>query len=92
MVNKSQLVEQISKKSKLSLKDSQAALNAFIDVVGETLGKGESITLVGFGSFVVRSRNARVGINPRTREEVNIPASKLPAFKAGKPLKDIVNG
>ncbi|SPT68098.1 DNA-binding protein HU [Anaerobiospirillum thomasii] len=91
-MNKSQLVEQISKKSKLSLKDSQAALNAFIDVVGETLGKGESITLVGFGSFVVRSRNARVGINPRTREEVNIPASKLPAFKAGKPLKDIVNG
>ncbi len=91
-MNKSQLVEQMSKKSKLSLKDSQAALNAFIDVVGETLGKGESITLVGFGSFVVRSRNARVGINPRTREEVNIPASKLPAFKAGKPLKDIVNG
>lgn len=87
-MNKSQLVEQISKKSSLSLKDSHAALNAFIDVVGDSLSKGEPISLVGFGSFIVRNRNARTGINPRTKEEVQIPASKVPAFKAGKSLKD----
>ena len=87
-MNKSQLVEQISKKSGLSLKDSHACLNAFIDAVGESLSQGESISLVGFGSFIVRSRNARAGINPRTKEQIEIPASKVPAFKAGKSLKD----
>ncbi len=90
-MNKGQLVESISKKSKLSLKDSTAAVNAFVETVKEALAKGDNIALVGFGTFLVRDRAARTGRNPRTKEEVLIPAVKVPAFKAGKPLKDSVN-
>ena len=91
-MNKSQLVSSIAKQSDLSLKDSNAALNAFLETVKDTLAKGDSISLVGFGTFLVRDRAARVGRNPRTKEEVKIPAVKVPAFKAGKPFKDKVNG
>ena len=90
-MNKGQLVESIAKKSNLSVKDSTAALNAFIESVKETLAKGDSISLVGFGTFLVRDRAERIGRNPRTKEEVVIPAVKVPAFKAGKPLKEAVN-
>ncbi len=90
-MNKSELVEKIAKKSSLTLKESQAALNAFIETVGETLSQGDTITLVGFGTFLVRDRSEREGKNPRTGEPVHIPASKLPAFKAGKVLKDTIN-
>ncbi len=90
-MNKGQLVESIAKKSNLSVKDSTAALNAFIESVKETLAKGDSISLVGFGTFLVRDRAERTGRNPRTKEEVVIPAVKVPAFKAGKPLKEAVN-
>lgn len=90
-MNKGELVDQIAKKSGLSVKDATAALNAFMENVKETLGKGDSISLVGFGTFLVRQRAARTGRNPRTKEEVLIPAVKVPAFKAGKPLKEVVN-
>ena len=90
-MNKGQLVESISKKASLSIKDSTAAVNAFLETVKDTLTKGDTVTLIGFGNFLVRDRAARVGRNPRTKEEVKIPAVKVPAFKAGKPLKDAVN-
>ncbi|MDD5868058.1 MAG: HU family DNA-binding protein [Succinatimonas sp.] len=90
-MNKSQLVESIAKKSGLTNKDSAAAVNAFLESVKESLSKGEAVTLIGFGSFLVRDRAARSGRNPRTGKVVDIPAVKVPAFKAGKPLKDAVN-
>ena len=72
-------------------KGAEATLNAFIDVVTESLAKGEKVQLVGFGSFEVRKRAARKGRKPQTKEEIKIPASKAPVFKAGKALKDLVN-
>lgn len=90
-MNKSQLVDSIAKKSGLTIKDSAAAVNAFLDSVKDALAKGETVTLIGFGNFLVRDRAARSGRNPRTGEVVQIPAVKVPSFKAGKPLKDIVN-
>ncbi|NLK85660.1 MAG: HU family DNA-binding protein [Aeromonadales bacterium] len=91
MVNKSQLVDSIAKKSGLTVKDSTAAVNAFLESVKDALAGGDSVTLIGFGSFLVRDRAARSGRNPRTGNVVQIPAVKVPAFKAGKPLKDAVN-
>ena len=90
-MNKSQLVDSIAKKSGLTIKDSTAAVNAFLDSVKEALAAGDSVTLIGFGTFLVRDRAARQGRNPRTGNVVEIPAVKVPAFKAGKPLKDVVN-
>ena len=89
-MNKTELVAAIADKTELSKKDSEKALKAFIDVVGEELKKGEKIQLVGFGTFEVRERAAKEGINPATKEKMNIPAKKVPAFKAGKALKDVV--
>lgn len=92
-MNKAELVTKISEKSGLTKKDSEAALNAFMKSVEEALIEGEKISLVGFGTFEVRQRAARQGRNPRNPEEViEIPASKAPVFKAGKGLKDIING
>ena len=91
-MNKGQLVEKVAEKANLSAKDSAAAVNACMDVVKETLSAGESISLVGFGTFEVRERAAREGLNPRTKEKLTIPAVKVPAFKAGKSLKAVVNG
>ena len=72
-------------------KSAEASLDAFISTVTESLKKGEKVQLVGFGSFEVRKRAARKGRNPQTKEEIKIPASKAPVFKAGKALKDLVN-
>lgn len=91
-VNKGQLVESVAKKANLTTKQSQAAVAAFIDSVKEALAAGESVALIGFGTFLVRERAARTGRNPQTKEEVQIPAAKVPAFKAGAPLKEAVNG
>ena len=74
-----------------NINDAEATLNAFVDVVTESLVKGDKVQLVGFGSFEVRKRAARKGRNPQTKEEIKIPASKAPVFKAGKALKDLVN-
>ena len=91
-MNKSELIAAIASKTGATKKDAEATLNAFIDVVTETLVKGDKVQLVGFGSFEVRKRAARKGRNPQTKEEIKIPASKAPVFKAGKALKDLVNG
>lgn len=90
-MNKTQLIDAIQESSKLSKADVGKALDGLIEVVKETLKKGEDVALVGFGTFKLRSRAARTGRNPRTNEEIKIPASKVPAFVAGKALKDHVN-
>ena len=90
-MNKSELIAAIATKTKKTKKDAEATLNAFVNVVSETLAKGDKVQLVGFGSFEVRKRAARKGRNPQTKEEIKIPASKAPVFKAGKALKDLVN-
>ena len=89
-MNKTELVAAMAEKAELSKKDAESALKAFVDVVTDELKKGEKVQLVGFGSFEVKSRAARTGRSPRTKEVVEIPASKVPVFKAGKALKDAV--
>ena len=90
-MNKSELIAAIAAKTGETKKNAEATVNAFIEVVTETLVEGDKIQLVGFGSFEVRKRAARKGRNPRTKAEIKIPASKAPVFKAGKALKDLVN-
>lgn len=90
-MNKTELVLKISEKSELTKKDSEKALNAFFEAVSEALADGEKVQLVGFGTFEVRERAERTGRDPRTGNPIKIPASKTPAFKAGKALKDSVN-
>ena len=90
-MNKTDLVNSIASKSGLNKKNSEAALNAFIASVEDSLKKGDKVVLVGFGTFEVRKRAARKGRNPQTKKEITIPASKAPVFKAGKGLKDKVN-
>lgn len=90
-MNKTELINAIAGKSGLNKKNSEAALNAFVDSVEETLKSGDKVVLVGFGTFEVRKRAARKGRNPQTKQEITIPESKAPVFKAGKGLKDIVN-
>ena len=90
-MTKAELVSAIAEKTGLTKKDSEKALAAFVDSVTETLANGESIQLVGFGTFEVRERAAREGRNPRTKETITIPATKVPAIKAGRALKDAVS-
>ena len=90
-MNKTELIAAIAAKTGETKKDAEATLNAFVNVVSETLAKGDKVQLVGFGSFEVRKRAARKGRNPQTKEEIKIPASKAPVFKAGKAVKDLVN-
>lgn len=90
-MNKAELVEAMATKTGETKKSAEASLNAFVEVVTDSLKKGEKIQLVGFGSFEVRKRASRKGRNPQTGEELKIPASKAPVFKAGKALKEIVN-
>ncbi|MEA4813933.1 MAG: HU family DNA-binding protein [Oscillospiraceae bacterium] len=91
-MNKSELIEAIAKEANLSKKDAETAVNAYTNVVTKALKKGDKVTLVGFGSYEVRKRAARKGKNPQTGEVIKIKAAKVPAFKAGKALKDAVNG
>ena len=91
-MNKTDLIASIAGKSGLSKKDSEKALRAFEEAVTDELAKGGKVQLVGFGTFDVAARAARVGRNPQTNEPINIPASKAPRFKVGKALKDAVNG
>ena len=90
-MNKSELIEAIAKSAELTKADAERAINATIETVVKTVAKGDTVTLVGFGTFSVRKRGARTGRNPRTGETIKIKASKNPAFKAGKALKDAVN-
>ena len=91
-MNKTELVAAIAANTELTKKDADKALKAFIDVVGDELSKGGKVQLVGFGTFEVVERAAREGINPRTKETIQIPASKAPKFKPMKSLKEKVNG
>ena len=90
-MNKSDLVAAMAAKTGDTKKSAEEALNGFIDVVTAALVEGEKVQIVGFGSFEVRKRAARKGRHPQTKEEIKIPASKSPVFKAGKALKDLVN-
>ena len=89
-MNRTELISAMSEKSELTKVDTEKALKAFIDTVTEELKNGGKVQLVGFGTFEVTERAARKGRNPKTSEEIMIPASKSPRFKAGKALKDIV--
>lgn len=89
-MNKAELIAAIAAETGLSKKDSESAVNAFIDVVTGALKKGEKVQIVGFGAFDVKERAERIGRNPQTKKEIKIPASKVPQFKAGKALKDAV--
>lgn len=89
-MNKAELISAVAEKAALSKKDSEAAVNAMLEAITSALAQGDDIRLVGFGTFEVKKRNARVGRNPKTKAEIQIPASKVPAFKAGKALKDAV--
>ena len=90
-MNKAELIAKIAEESKLTKKNAETALDAFVTSVEEALKKGEKVQLVGFGTFEVRERAARKGRNPQTKAEIKIPASKAPVFKAGKALKELVN-
>jgi DNA-binding protein HU-beta len=90
-MNKSDLIDNIADAAGLSKADAGRALDATVDAITSALKKGQSVSLVGFGTFTVRDRAARTGRNPRTGETIQIKASKNPAFKAGKALKDAVN-
>lgn len=90
-MKKTELIDVIKEKSGLSKKDAEKALNAALDAIIEAVAAGDKIQLTGFGTFEQRQRNARTGVDPRTGNSIEIPASKVPAFKAGKAFKDIVN-
>ena len=90
-MNKKELVAALAEKSEVTKKDAEKILDAFVEVVGSELAKGEKIQMVGFGTFEVRERAERTGINPQTKQTIKIAASKNPVFKAGKALKDTVS-
>lgn len=95
-MNKGEIVDRLSEKTNLSKKDARAVIDSLFDpeggVIAEALGKGERVSITGFGTFEVRERAERMGRNPRTGAEMRVPASKSPAFRAGKGLKDRVSG
>ena len=90
-MTKAELVAAVVEKTGLSKKDTEKVIAGVLDTISDTLAKGESIQLVGFGTFEVRERAARKGINPRTKEAIDIAETKVPAFKAGRALKDAVS-
>ncbi|MCM1115163.1 MAG: HU family DNA-binding protein [Clostridium sp.] len=89
-MNKTELAAAVAAKANLSKKDAEAAVAAVFDSVKEALADGDKVALIGFGTFSVKERAARTGLNPRTKETITIPAAKVPAFKAGSALKDAV--
>ena len=91
-MNRKELVDALAAKTESTKADAERAVAGLIDIVSDTLKKGDSVTLVGFGTFEVRKRAARTGRNPKTGEALKIKAAKVPAFKAGATLKATVNG
>lgn len=89
-MNKAELVAAVAEKTGVSKKDAEKSINAFTEAITEALKDGEKVQLMGFGTFEVKNRAARKGHNPMTKEEIDIPASRAPVFKAGKQLKDSV--
>ncbi|MCQ4022272.1 MULTISPECIES: HU family DNA-binding protein [unclassified Ruminococcus] len=90
-MNKTELVAAVAEKSGLTKKDAEKAVSSVIDVIVESVANGEKVQVVGFGTFEQRQRNARTGCDPRTKQQIEIPASKVPAFKAGNAFKEAVN-
>lgn len=90
-MNKTDLVNEVASKAGMTKKDAEQVINAFFAVVQDALKGGDKVQLIGFGTFETRDRKARKGRNPQTGAEINIPASRVPAFKAGKALKDAVS-
>lgn len=89
-MNKTELIAAVAAKAGMTKKDAEGVINATFETITESLAKGDKVQVSGFGIFEVRAREARVGRNPRTKETIEIPATKLPAFKASKTLKDTV--
>ena len=89
-MNKTDLIGVVAEKAGLSKKDSEKAVNSVIDSIVEALKAGEKVTLVGFGAFEAKERAARIGRNPQTKQEIRIPATRIPVCKAGKALKDTI--
>lgn len=90
-MNKTELITAVAQEAEMTKKDAEKAVKAVIDVVSQALVKGEKVQLIGFGTFEVRERKARIGHNPSTQDEIKIPASKTPAFRVSKQLKEKVN-
>ena len=90
-MNKAELIAEVAVKTGLSKKDSEKAVNAALDTISASLENGEKVQLVGFGVFDVKERGVRMGRNPKTKQEIEIPASRVPQFKAGKALKEAVD-
>jgi DNA-binding protein HU-beta len=90
-MNKTELIDAAASSAGMRKTDVQAALDAVLDAITEEVGRGNKVTLTGFGNFELRERAARIGRNPQTGEEIHVAASKTPAFKAGKSFKDAVN-
>lgn len=89
-MTKTELISAVAEKANLTKKDADKAVSAVIEAVTDALANGDKVQLVGFGTFEVRERAAKEGINPATKQKMNIPAKKVPAFKAGKALKDVI--
>lgn len=89
-MNKTELIAEVANKAGLSRKDAEKALDAVVETITEAVVKGDKVQLVGFGSFETKQREARTGRNPKTKETIEIPATRVPVFKAGKALKDAV--
>ena len=90
-MNKTELISDVAQKANMTKKDADKVVNAFFTTIETTLKAGDKVQLIGFGTFEVRERQARKGRNPQTGQEISIPATKVPAFKAGKALKDAVD-
>ena len=90
-MNKNELINALTQKTGVARKDVEKVLGATLDTISEALAEGDKVQLVGFGSFETKQREARVGRNPKTKEEIEIPAARVPVFKAGKALKDKVD-
>ena len=89
-MNKTELIAEVANKAGLSRKDAEKALGAVVETITEAVVKGDKVQLVGFGSFETKQREARTGRNPNTKETIEIPATRVPVFNAGKALKDAV--
>ena len=92
MMNRVGLIAAVADQAQLTPKDAKKAVEAVFSIISDSLTKGDKVRIIGFGTFEVRDRKGREGRNPRTNEPIQIEASKTPAFKAGKQLKDLVNG
>ena len=90
-MNKAELITAVAEKADLTKRDVETVVNAITEVIEEALARGEKVSLVGFGTFEIRDRAARMGRNPQTKQEIKIPATRVPAFRAGKSLKDRIH-